>query len=101
MLGITSGPPPSMRCDGAKPGIRGGDHLAARLARAIGQPRDALGLFGAGLDDAIGHKMLRVVLPLAVVENGLHLPSPFSLSKPARGRRICVTRSCGAKPMRS
>src|SRR6056297_2743776 len=86
------------RRDGAKPGIIGRDHFATRRARALGQPRDTLGLFRAGLDNAIGHEMLRRVLPLAVVENGLHLPSPFSLSNPARGRRICVTRSCAAKP---
>ena len=76
------------RGDGAKPGIAWCCDLTARSPRPVTQPRDPLGLFRAGLNDTVGHEILRFMLPLAVVENGFHRPSPFSPSNPAGGRRI-------------
>ena len=88
------------RRDRAKPGILRRDEITARRLGTVAQAGDPLWLFGAGQNLAIGHEMFRIMVPLAVVKNGLHCAFLISRCIASCGRRIVVALLCGSNPRR-
>ena len=90
-----------MKCgDGAEAVIGGCLKAASRLPGARLQDLDASGLFGIGIKRAVRHEVLRVMLALTIVEDGLHrVLLKVSRSGPLRDRKISFVNS--EKPSRS